>query len=186
MNYFNQAFNDFFMELASNNNKVWFDINRKRYENEVKKSFFNFVNELINEINKITPLKLEPKDAIFRINNDIRFSKDKTPYKTHVGAILANGGRKSIGSLGLYIHLSPGECYLGGGAYKPEKGQLYNIRKAFCENPKEIEKLLQDKNFRQFFTGFAPSELNKIIPKEFVEAAINQPLIFNKQFYFMA
>ena len=186
MSYFSPAFNDFFIELASNNNKDWFDKNRKKYETEVKKPFHHFVSDLIGEINKITPLKLEPKDAIFRINNDIRFSKEKIPYKTHVGAVLANEGRKSISSLGLYIHFSPGECFLGGGAYKPEKEQLYKIRKAFCENPKEVEKLLQDKNFLEFFSGFASSELNKVIPKEFVEAAKKQPLIFNKQFYFMA
>ncbi len=186
MSYFTQDFNDFFKELAANNNKGWFDLNRKRYENVVKKPFVSFVNDVIFEVNKLTPINLEPKDAIFRINNDIRFSRDKTPYKTHVGAVVTNGGRKSISSLGLYFHLSPGECYLGGGAYKPVKKDLYNIRKAFSLQPKEVERMLANENFKQYFGGFIVSEVNKIIPKEFIEAAQKQPLIYNKQFYFMA
>jgi uncharacterized protein (TIGR02453 family) len=103
-----------------------------------------------------------------------------------VGAVIAKGGRKSINMPALYIHLSPGESFIGGGIYKPEKEALYQIRKAFANQPNEVHKLLTDPVFKKRYGGFAPSETNKIIPKEFQEAARKQPLIFNKQFYFMA
>ncbi len=185
MSYFSQEFNNFFIELSANNNKEWFHLNKNRYETEVKNPFQTFVIDLIAEVNKYKPLSLEPKKAIFRINNDIRFSKLKTPYKTHVGAIIATNGTKNNNGDGLYIHLSPGECYIGGGLYQLEKNDLYKIRNYITNNLVEFNTLLNDKNFRKYFDGFATSEVNKIIPKEFIESAIKQPLIYNKQFYFM-
>ena len=78
--YFTPAFNKFFIDLAPNNNKDWFDVNRNRYEQDVKLPFRGFTADVIKEISKIDPtVKMEAKDAIFRINRDIRFSKDKYP-----------------------------------------------------------------------------------------------------------
>ena len=86
---FNEEYLDFFKELAQFNKKEWFDENRKRYEKSVKIPFKKFVTELIQEIQKIDPeVEIEAKDAVFRINRDIRFSKDKTPYKIQMSAIL--------------------------------------------------------------------------------------------------
>ncbi|HNR54889.1 MAG TPA: DUF2461 family protein, partial [Flavobacteriales bacterium] len=82
MAWFTNDFNDFFKDLAKNNNKEWFDANRKRYEASVKEPFTAFVAEAIKRIGKHDKaVRIEPKEAIFRINRDIRFSKDKTPYK---------------------------------------------------------------------------------------------------------
>ena len=93
---FEKDFIDFFKELAQNNNKEWFDSNRKRYESSIKKPFKEFISKLISEIQlHDSEVLIEPKDAIFRINRDIRFSKDKTPYKLQTSAIVSAGGRKN-------------------------------------------------------------------------------------------
>src|SRR5690606_15875784 len=93
--FFSPAFLQFFRELAGNNNKDWFDANRKTYENEVKKPFAIFVDHMIGEIRRYEPeVRINATDAIMRINNDIRFSKDKTLYKTHVAANISRFGKK--------------------------------------------------------------------------------------------
>ena len=98
MQYFIPDFIEFFKELAANNNKDWFDINRKRYTDVIKEPFKKFVLDLIVEVGKVNPKikDIEPKDCIFRINRDIRFSKDKTPYKMNVSALIAPGGKRTI------------------------------------------------------------------------------------------
>ena len=90
MKYFSSDYLEFFKELAPNNNKDWFDKNRKRYIDSVKEPFKKFVTDLIQEISKVDDeVQIEAKDAIFRINRDIRFSKDKTPYKLNNSAIIS-------------------------------------------------------------------------------------------------
>ena len=86
---------DFLKELSKNNNREWFHANKKRYEADLKKPFEAFIGQLIESFNRIDPsIEIQPKEAIFRIYRDTRFSKDKTPYKTHVGAIISKYGRK--------------------------------------------------------------------------------------------
>ena len=98
MAYFTKDFIDFFKELAANNKKEWFDFNRKRYEKSVKQPFAEFVQEMIDRIRADDPkVDISTKDAIFRINRDVRFSKDKTPYKTHMAAIVSARGKKDKG-----------------------------------------------------------------------------------------
>ncbi len=95
MNFFNPTFIKFFKDLSSNNSSEWFNENRKIYENEVKKPFALFVETMIGRIKKHEPeTKIEPADAIMWINKDIRFSKDKTPYNTHVAANISMMGKK--------------------------------------------------------------------------------------------
>ena len=95
MSYFSEDFLRFFKELAGNNNKEWFDLNRKRYFKEVKDPFHHFIEDLIAAVQKEdSNVNIAPKDAIFRINRDVRFSKDKTPYKLQVSAIISKGGKK--------------------------------------------------------------------------------------------
>src|SRR5690349_8634042 len=95
MPYFKKDFVDFFKELSKNNSADWFAANRKRYEQSVKEPFAQFVGEVIRQVQKIDPeVKIKPGDAITRINKDIRFSKDKTPYNTHVGAVISKAGKK--------------------------------------------------------------------------------------------
>lgn len=187
MAYFEKDFLDFFKELAANNSKEWFDENRKRYENSVREPFKVFVSKVISEIHKLdSEIIIEAKDAIFRINRDIRFSKDKTPYKLHVGAVISKYGRKDKTNPGIYIELGPEHLGIFGGAWGPDKTQLGQIRNHIGENLKEFDKLINSKNFLKFYPDGIKGEKNKRLPKEVLEFAEKQELIFNKQFYYQA
>ncbi|HNU57702.1 MAG TPA: DUF2461 domain-containing protein [Flavobacteriales bacterium] len=183
MAWFTNDFNDFFKDLAKNNNKEWFDANRKRYEASVKEPFTAFVAEAIKRIGKHDKaVRIEPKEAIFRINRDIRFSKDKTPYKLNASAIISPAGRKDHATPGIYFELGPESVKFYGGAYQPEKEQLERIRTAIMRDPKGFRKTIENKAFTALFDGVL-GEANKVLPNEFREAAMKEPLIANKQFY---
>ncbi len=184
MQYFNVDFLNFFKELAANNNKEWFDNNRSRYEQNVREPFKVFVQSIIDILKKEDKkIAIEPKDAIFRINRDIRFSKDKTPYKLHVGAIISPAGKKDKGYPGLYMELGPEHLRVYGGVYTLEKEELYDVREYIAQNSQTLNKLLKHKNFVSHF-GELRGAKNKRLPKEFEEAAKQQPLIYNKSFYY--
>ncbi len=187
MVYFEEDFLTFFKELAANNNKDWFDKNRKRYENIVREPFKVFVADAISEIHKLdSNVNIEPKDAIFRINRDIRFSKDKTPYKLRVDAVISKFGRKDKSNPGLFIQLGPEHLIVSGGAWKPDSIQLEKIRKHIASNLKKFDKLISSPLFLEYFPDGIKGDKNKRLPKEFVEIAQKQELIFNKQFYYQA
>ena len=184
MKYFTDDFLAFFKDLADNNNRDWFAANKKRYETSVKKPFEYFVSDLIKSVSKLNKnINIAPSEAIFRINRDIRFSKDKTPYKLNSSAAIADGGRKNVASPGLYVELGPEKLALAGGIYMPDKEQLESIRSFIARDPKKLLKLLNDKKFASTW-GDLQGEKNKIISPEFKAAAADCPYIFNKQFYF--
>lgn len=186
MAWFTNDFNAFFKDLAKNNNKEWFDVNRKRYETSVKKPFEAFVAEAIKRIAKHDKdVRIEPKEAIFRINRDIRFSKDKTPYKLNTSAIISPAGRKDHMTPGIYFELGPESVKFYGGAYQPEKEQLERIRMAIMNDGKGFRKVIENRAFTALFEGIQ-GEANKVLPAEFKEAAKQEPLIRNKQFYVAA
>lgn len=177
-------FLQFYKDLAANNNREWFVANKKRYEASVKAPFEAFVQEIIDLLKKENPaIDLQPKDAIFRINRDVRFSKDKTPYKLCSSAIVSVGGKKDHISPGLYMEVGPEKVAVYGGIYMPEKEQLEAIRKHISANAAQFEALLKDKDFVETY-GTLHGDKNKLLPKEFQEAAKQQPLIYNKAFYF--
>lgn len=183
MAWFTNDFNAFFKDLAKNNNKDWFDANRKRYEASVKAPFEAFVSEAIKRIGKHDKtIKLEAKEAIFRINRDIRFSKDKTPYKLETSAIISPAGRKDHSIPGLYFALGPESVKIYGGAYMPEKDQLERIRTAIMRDGKGFRKAIEAKAFISLF-GAVQGEANKVLPPEFKAHVAKEPLIANKQFY---
>ena len=186
MNYFSIQFLDFFKELAANNHKIWFDENRKTYELFVKKPFSIFVQDFIFEIQKFN-LDIVPdaKDAIFRINRDIRFSKDKTPYKLHMSALLSPQGRKDISNPGFYMEFNPEHLSLYGGIYMPNPAQIVKIRSHMAQNIDAFSKIIDNPDFVQMF-GTIQGDKQVRIPKELKEAAEKQPLIFNKQWYIQA
>jgi uncharacterized protein (TIGR02453 family) len=179
--YFSSEFTDFFKGLAANNHRDWFNDNRKIYENQVKKPFQQLVADLIEATNS----SLQVKNAVFRINRDIRFSKDKTPYQLHVSAVISDGGRQNMQIPGLYVHLSAVEHHIGGGMYMPDKENLMKIRQAIIARPKKFENLLKDKDFASLYESIE-GDKNKILPKEIKHLAEKSPWVFNKQFYFMA
>lgn len=183
MAWFSNDFNAFFKDLAKNNNKDWFDANRKRYEQSVKEPFAAFVGEAIKRIGKHDKsVRIEPKDAIFRINRDIRFSKDKTPYKLEASAIISADGRKGMATPGIYFAFGPESVKFYGGCYQPEKDQLERIRTSILRDGKGFRKVVDAKTFKSMF-GTVQGEANKVLPAEFKEAAKKEPLIANKQFY---
>lgn len=185
MSYFNQDFIDFFTELEINNNKNWFDDNRKRYENSVREPYKAFIGDLILEIQKTgAKMEVEPKHCIFRINRDIRFTKDKSPYKPHASAALSNGGKKASDDPGLYLAFSGRYATIGGGAHGIDKENLYFLRDFIFNNQKKFRKIIDAKPFKSMF-GEIRGERNKIIPKEFKLALETVPEIANKHFYYM-
>lgn len=184
--WFTPDFMAFLHDLYKNNNRDWFQLNKQRFEKHVKEPFEHFVAELINRIQREDPtVQCTAKQAIFRIYRDTRFSNDKTPYKTHMAAVISAGNKVEHTVPGFYLHVGPGEIMMGGGAYMPDKDFLTRIRTKIAQEPGRVQKLLQDKTFARYY-GKMQGEVNKVIPKEFKEAFAQQPLIAHKQFYFMA
>ena len=186
MQYFSPDFLEFFKELAANNNKPWFDENRKRYEKEVKEPFKKFVGDLIEEVKKnFEPeLLIAPKDAIFRINRDIRFAKDKTPYKTNVSALLSPRGRKDHSYPAHYLELSPEYLGIYGGMYGGKTDAVLAMRMHLAKNIDEYKKLVSSKDFVSHFPEGINGEMQKRVPKELKEIAEKHPVLYQKQFYY--
>ena len=187
MKYFSTDFNQFFRELAANNTKNWFDENRKRYEKSVKVPFNEFVGVVLEALALQNPKIKEvlPKDCVFRINRDVRFSKDKTPYKLTCSAIVGPTGKKGFSSDSIYFELGPEHVRFYAGIYELEKEELNNIRMHIASNIEEFQKLYTEPSFQKLF-GTVRGEKNKLLPKELKEKATLEPLLYNKQFYFFA
>ena len=184
MSHFTKDFIKFLKDLSKNNNREWFNENKKRYEASVKDPFYNFVDELITRINIDDPrVTIEPKDAIFRIYRDVRFSKDKSPYKTQASAVISPGGRKDLVNPGMYLEINDKDFKIYGGLYMLDKNQLQSVREYIASNLKQFSKLLNDKKFKTTY-GEIHGEQNKRLPVEFDKIKDEQPLIANKQFYF--
>jgi uncharacterized protein (TIGR02453 family) len=176
----------FLYELSQNNNRDWFEKNKKRYEATVKKPFEQFVGVLIDKLKTVEPgFQIQPKDCIHRIYRDTRFSADKTPYKTHISAVFTPKGRQSMEHPGYYFHLEFGNLMLGGGAYFLDKEPLYMVRKAIAQDPDTFRSVVENPEFVRYY-GAVQGDKNKVLPPEFKVAANKEPLLANKQFYFMA
>jgi len=176
----------FLYELSQNNNRDWFEKNKKRFEATVKKPFELLVGELIERLKTLEPeFQIQPKDCIHRIYRDTRFSADKTPYKTHVSAVFTQRGRQTMDQPGYYLHLEFGNLMLGGGAYFLDKEPLQKARAAIAQDPEAFRSIIFDPNFVEKF-GDIKGERNKVMPAEFKEAVKKEPFLANKQFYFMA
>ncbi len=176
----------FLHDLSIRNERDWFAENRNTYEKALKAPFKAFVADVIRACaeREAAFAELEPKHCIFRINRDTRFSKDKRPYKTHVSAGIAPGGKKS-GDPGLYIHFDAERLMIGGGAYWVSKEDLYILREHIASQPEQFNALLGAKAFKKTY-GTLLGERNVRIPKEFQQVAPLCPHILNKQFYYMA
>lgn len=184
MAYFTPDFINFFKELAQNNHKSWFDENRARYEQNVKKPFKDFVTDLILEVQKFDPeIMIEAKHAIFRINRDVRFSKNKNPYKNNVGAYISKISKKDEFA-GYYVQLDANELWIGGGLYDLNTENLYKVRQEILYNEKELKAIIEDRGFKSSYKEVL-GEKNKILKPPFKEHAEEIPLLLNKQFYFM-
>lgn len=181
---FTSDFIEFFKELACNNNKDWFDINRERYETVVREPFKLFVGKVISKMNEIdATIAIQPKDAIFRINRDIRFAKDKSPYKINRSAIISPNGRKDKDLPGLYFEFTPEYMRIYGGVYKLSTAQIALVRNKIASDVKGFNKLINTPDFKSNY-GEIRGEKAKRIPKELKGIAEEQDLIYNKNWYY--
>lgn len=172
---------NFLAELAANNDRGWFNDNKSRYESDVKKPFIELISKLIDELGE----PITYKESIFRINRDTRFSPDKTPYKTHLSAVVSRFGTKNKAYPGLYIHLDAEKLMIGGGAYFLEKIPLLNVRNAIMNDHENFKSIINNKDFIAHFDSLHESEKNKVLPSEMKDFQKIEPLIANKQFFVM-
>jgi uncharacterized protein (TIGR02453 family) len=157
---------NFLKGLEANNNREWFEQNRNLYL-KTKEQFLHITEVLINEIrtfDRQIPYQ-DPKSCMFRIFRDVRFSKDKRPYKTNYGSYITKGGRKG-GNPGYYLHIQPGGCFLGGGIYMLPPEKLRAIRQHIYDNTAEFIEVLESDPFKSNFTLYAEDKL-KTAPKGF-------------------
>ena len=184
MTHLTKELTRFLSELKNNNNREWFNANKSRYLEHVKEPFEQFIGELIEAMSPhFDSLAITPKEAIFRIYRDVRFSKDKSPYKVQVSALVNPGGRKAMTRPGIYIEITPEHLRIYSGMYQLDSKQLRNLRSHISHNLDHFASLISDKKFSKTF-GEIRGEKNKKIPKEYEEDAKSQPLLYNKQFYY--
>lgn len=148
----------FLRDLKKNNNKPWFDAHRSQYE-AAKKDFETFIQEVISTHGKKDPeiKDIIAKNCLFRINRDIRFSKDKSPYKTNMGAYISKGGKKSpLG--GYYFHCEPGKSFLGGGIWQPMPDKMKKVRQEIDYNWDEFKKIIGSKKFKSIYKDLYTGE----------------------------
>lgn len=154
---------DFLKNLKKNNEREWFDANKEKYL-AAKGNVDSFVEEVIKSFlsfdKSLTGLKA--KDCVFRIYRDVRFSKDKSPYKTNMGAGINRGGKK-MEIAGYYLHIEPGKTMIAGGRWMPSGDHLKKIRQEIDYNGKQLHKILSDKNFKKLFGGLDNSDEYKLV-----------------------
>ena len=173
---------DFLKKLKKNNNRDWFADNKKKFV-EAKDAFEPAVQKLIDGISKFDKslAEVEAKQCIYRIYRDIRFSKDKTPYKTNFGAVMGKGGRKSTTAF-YYIQVEPGDnSFIAGGLYMPEGEKLKKIRQEIDYNPDDFKKILNKKSFKQYFPEIEGEKLKKA-PKGYAPDDPNIELLKHKSY----
>jgi uncharacterized protein (TIGR02453 family) len=141
----------FLKDLKKNNNKPWFDAHRKEYE-AAKSDFSAFIQSVIDKHSKTDPTikSIAAKDCMFRINRDIRFSKDKSPYKTNMGAYINPGGKKSLFG-GYYFHCEPGQSFVGGGLWMPMPPELNKVRQEIDYNFAKFKKIISSRKFQSVY-----------------------------------
>jgi uncharacterized protein (TIGR02453 family) len=174
---------NFLKQIKDHNNKEWFDANKETYL-KAKNEFEIFIDEVIKGIrsfDKKIEEQITAKKSTFRIYKDVRFSKDKTPYKTNMGASINPGGKKSI-TAGYYLHCEPGNSFLAGGVWMPEPEILNAIRQEIDYNTEPLLKIIDSPNFKKYFTGFDEDGKLKSAPKGFKKDHPQIEILKNKNF----
>lgn len=155
----------FLSSIKKNNNRPWFEKNKPVYE-EIKKEMISFMEALIREASRFDPsvANADSKKSVMRIYRDIRFSKDKTPYKTNIGAGFSAGEKNFMGA-GYYVHIEPGRNFIGGGIWMPMPDTLGKIRQEIDYNFSEFKKIVESKSFKKTFGSLDRNEKLKRPPK---------------------
>lgn len=160
----------FLQALSKHNDRAWFEKNKGAYL-EAKENFDEFLATFLNELIKFNPdlAALNPKKLAFRIYRDVRFSKDKSPYKINMGAGFSPNG-KLVQEPGYYLHIQPGnKSFIAGGIYMPDPANLNKIRQEIDYNGDRLEKIVKDKKFTKWFKGFDDFDKLKTVPKGFAK-----------------
>ncbi|MDH3538506.1 MAG: DUF2461 domain-containing protein [Acidimicrobiia bacterium] len=154
--YFTAGTFDFLRDLAANNSRAWFNDNKARYEASIKEPALDFIEDFATPLEKISRhFVADPSlqgGSLFRIHRDTRFSKDKTPYKTNTGLHFRHFMAKDAHAPGFYLHLEPGECFMGVGLWRPETSVAYAIRRHIDEHPADWKKATRSKRFTDVYS----------------------------------
>lgn len=171
----------FLRELSENNHKLWFDANKERYL-EAKQEMEDLVQNVIERIAEFdsSVADQQAKKCVFRIYRDVRFSKNKEPYKNNMGGFIVPGGKKS-GKAGYYLHLEPGNSFIAGGVYMPESSNLKKIRDEVLYNTKAFKSIIESDKFIQTF-GQVEGEKLKRPPKGFPADFVDVDLLKFKSY----
>lgn len=147
----------FLAELEINNDREWFAENRGRYEEDVREPALAFIRAMAAPLAKISPhlVAVDKKvgGSLMRVHRDVRFSKDKSPYKTNVGIQFRHNAGKDVHAPGLYVHIALDDCFLGAGLWRPERDALAGIRKAVAESPDGWTKIWRRKGLASWSLG---------------------------------
>jgi uncharacterized protein (TIGR02453 family) len=165
----------FLRDLARNNEKVWFEANRDVYECCVRDPMRRLVETLDTRLGAIAPeIVGDPRRSMFRIHRDVRFSRNKSPYKTNAGAWLyhRDAGRKvgtvgEGGGAGFYFHIDPTACFMAGGIWMPARPALLRIREAIAGQPTALDRLTNAPGFRRRFDGLRQEAKLRRVPRDF-------------------
>ncbi len=173
----------FLKAIAKNNNREWFEKNKDTYLDS-KQLFEDFIESLLKELSKFDKglIGLNPKKLPFRIYRDVRFSKDKRPYKVNMGAGFSPGGRM-IQEPGYYIHIEPGnKSFIAGGFYQPDAIHVAKIRQEIDYNFKAIDKVLKDKKFKSYYKELDDFDKLKTAPKGYPKDHPQVEILKHKSF----
>ncbi|MBT1700293.1 TIGR02453 family protein [Fulvivirgaceae bacterium PWU4] len=172
----------FLKDLSKNNDRTWFEKNKPRYL-EAKQGFEDFITGLLKEMTKFDEglAGLDPKKLPFRIYRDVRFSKDKSPYKVNMGAGFSPNG-KLVQEPGYYIHIEPGKSFVAGGIYMPDAANLAKVRQEIDYNADKLMKVMNSKSFKKLFKGFDDFDKLKTMPKGYAKDHPHIELLKHKSF----
>jgi uncharacterized protein (TIGR02453 family) len=149
--HFNKHFFDFLKELKQNNTREWFQANKERYRSVVQEPLLRFISDFSEPLYRISPeFVADPRPSggsMFRIYRDVRFAKDKSPYKTHASAQFRHRAGRDAHAPGFYLHLEPGNVFVGAGSWHPGREALESIRGAIAEDPNQWRSVLEDSRF---------------------------------------
>ncbi|HLV26003.1 MAG TPA: DUF2461 domain-containing protein [Gemmatimonadales bacterium] len=180
----------FLRSLARNNDREWFTANRERYERTLLQPLRALVEEMDVRLADFAPeLTGSPRRSIFRIHRDIRFSNDKSPYKRHAAFLLyhrdvsaAGAAGRTMGAAGYYVHIQPGESFVGGGIYMPPPPVLRKLRDAIVNDPEELGRIVSDRAFKRRYGGLSEEGRLTRLPRGFQAHPATDSLLRHRSF----
>ena len=175
---------DFLLDLKNNNHRDWFHSHKQEYlqaKEEFQDTFISIALELIDADTYLQ--NVESDSHFFRINRDVRFSKDKSPYKTNFGAFISPGGRKMMqSSAGYYLHIEPNNSFFGGGVHMPDPKSLGKIRDSILENTNKFKSIIKDPKHKKYYDNFDETNKLKTAPRGYDKNDPNIDLIRYKSY----